>query len=54
MLGLENLKNIPKTFITQTKTALNGFLNKCTWGLENAKEVLVMLERVELLISKTL
>lgn len=36
------------------KTALNGFLNKCTWGLENAKEVLVMLERVELLISKTL
>lgn len=34
------------------KTALNGFLNKCTWGLETSKEVLSMLNRVEVLISQ--
>jgi len=32
--------------------ALRGFLIKCTWGIKSAKEVLEVLERVELLISK--
>ncbi|MBC7524815.1 MAG: hypothetical protein H7239_10285 [Flavobacterium sp.] len=34
------------------KTALIGFLNKCTWGQENAKEVLSILNKLELLINK--
>lgn len=34
------------------KTALNGFLNKCTWGLETAEEVLTEIKRIELLINK--
>lgn len=34
------------------KTALNGFLNKCTWGLETAEQVLAEIKKVELLITK--
>jgi hypothetical protein len=34
------------------KTALNGFLIKCTWGLETAKEVLNKLNDAELIINK--
>lgn len=34
------------------KTALNGFLIKCTWGIENAKEVLEQLNKIELIINK--
>lgn len=34
------------------KTALNGFLNKCTVGLETAQEVLDEIKKVELLITK--
>ena len=34
------------------KTALNGFLNKCTWGLETAEQVLNEIKSVEQLISK--
>jgi hypothetical protein len=34
------------------KTALNGFLNKCTWGLESAEKVLNEIKKCELLISK--
>lgn len=34
------------------KTALNGFLIKCTWDLETAKEVLIILDKLEGLINK--
>lgn len=34
------------------KTALNGFLNKCTWGLETAEQVLNEIKNVEQLITK--
>lgn len=34
------------------KTALVGFINKCTWGLETAQEVLNELNKLELLIKK--
>ena len=33
------------------KTALVGFLQKCTWEIESAEEVLKELNRVELLIK---
>ncbi len=33
------------------KTALIGFLQKCTWGIETAEEVLKELNRVEELIK---
>ena len=33
------------------KTALNGFLNKCTWGLETAEQVLTEIKNVEQLIT---
>jgi hypothetical protein len=35
------------------KTALNGFLNKCTWGLETVEQVLSEIKKVETLINKT-
>jgi hypothetical protein len=34
------------------KTALNGFLGKCTWGLDTAEQVLNEIKSVEQLISK--
>lgn len=34
------------------KTALNGFLNKCTWGLETAEQILDEINKVEQLINK--
>jgi hypothetical protein len=34
------------------KTALNGFLNKCTWDLKTAEQVLNEIKKVELLITK--
>lgn len=34
------------------KTALTGFLNKCTWGLETAEKVLSELNKLEILINK--
>lgn len=34
------------------KTALIGFLNKCTWDIETAKEVLNEINKVETLINK--
>ena len=33
------------------KTAQTGFLNKCTWDLEEAEEVLAVLNRLETLIN---
>ena len=34
------------------KSALIGFLTKCTWGVDDAKEVLRLLNEVELIINK--
>jgi len=34
------------------KTALTGFLHKCTWGLETAKEVITELNKLETLINQ--
>jgi hypothetical protein len=34
------------------KTALVGFMNKCTWGLETAREVLKELTNLEVLIKQ--
>lgn len=33
------------------KTALTGFLNKCTWGLDTAEKVLTELKKLEILIN---
>jgi len=38
------------SYYPNLKTALQGFLNKCTWGLETAKEVLNKLEEVAKII----
>jgi len=38
-------------FYPNLKTALNGFMNKCTWGLETATEVLAELNKLETLIK---
>jgi len=38
------------SYYPNLKTALQGFLNKCTWGLETAKEVLTKLEEVAKII----
>ncbi len=42
---------IENSYYPNLKSALIGFLNKCTWGLESANEVLQELKRVELLIN---
>lgn len=34
------------------KTALGGFLSKCTWGVDTAEKVIEEIKKVELLISK--
>ena len=34
------------------KTALTGFLHKCTWGLETTKEVIAELNKLETLINQ--
>lgn len=34
------------------KTALIGFLHKCTWGQENVKRILFELKKLEVLINK--
>jgi len=38
-------------FYPNLKTALNGFMNKCTWGLKTATEVLAELNKLETLIK---
>ena len=38
------------SYYPNLKTALQGFLNKCTWGLETAKEVLTKLDEVAKII----
>lgn len=43
---------IENYYYPNLKTALIGFLHKCTWGLETAKEILNELKRIETLISK--
>ena len=39
------------SYYPNLKSALIGFLNKCTWDLETAKEVLAELNKLELLIN---
>lgn len=49
--GTGEIKNIIDSYYyPNLKTALIGFLNKCTWELETAKDILAELKRVELLI----
>ena len=38
------------SYYPNLKSALIGFLNKCTWDLETAEEILKELKRLELLI----
>jgi len=41
---------IENSYYPNLKSALIGFLNKCTWDLETAEEILKELKRLELLI----
>lgn len=41
---------IENSYYPNLKTALIGFLNKCTWDLDTAEEILKELKRLELLI----
>jgi hypothetical protein len=40
------------SYYPNLKTALSGFLNKCTWGIETAEQVLSEINKVENLISR--
>lgn len=52
-VGTGEFKEFTENFYyPNLKTALSGFLSKCTWGLETANEVLSMLNRIEVLISQ--
>ena len=48
--GFEPYEFQDNAYYPNLKTALQGFLNKCTWGLETAKEVLTKLEEVAKII----
>ena len=48
----ENKLVIDNMYYPSLKTALNGFLVKCTWEIETAEEVLKELNRVENLINQ--
>jgi len=53
-VGTGEFKEFTENFYyPNLKTALNGFLNKCTWGLGTAKEVLAELTKLETLISQS-
>jgi hypothetical protein len=43
---------IENSYYPSLKSALNGFLVKCTWGLDTAEEILKELNRVEQLIKQ--
>jgi len=52
ILGTGETKEFTENFYyPNLKTALIGFLNKSTHGTENAKEVLEILNKIELLIT---
>lgn len=38
------------SYYPNLRTALEGFLSKCTWGLETAKEVITKLDEVAKII----
>lgn len=48
----ENKLVIDNMYYPSLKTALNGFLVKCTWEIKTAEEVLKELNRVENLINQ--
>lgn len=51
-VGTGEFKEFTENFYyPNLKTALNGFLTKCTWGIETAKEVLSKLNELEALIK---
>ena len=48
IVGTGEFKEFTENFYyPNLKTALSGFLNKCTWDLETAKEVLEQLLKIE-------
>ena len=52
-VGTGEFKEFTENFYyPNLKTALSGFLHKCTWGLETAKEVVFELNKLEVLINK--
>ena len=51
-VGTGEFKEFTENFYDPNlKTALNGFLTKCTWGIETTKEVLSKLNELEKLIK---
>jgi len=51
-IGTGKFKEFTENFYyPNLKTALSGFLNKCTWELETAKEVLEQLVKIENIIN---
>ena len=51
-IGTGEFKEFTENFYyPNLKTALNGFLNKSTWDLETAKEVLEQLLKIENIIN---
>jgi len=52
-VGTGEFKEFTENFYyPNLKTALSGFLNKCTWDSQTAEEVLAELKKIELLINK--
>ena len=43
---------IENSYYPNLKSALIGFINKCTWNIETAEEILKELKRIELIINK--
>jgi len=51
-VGIGKYKEFTENFYyPNLKTALSGFLNKCTWGFETANQVITELNKIELLIK---
>jgi len=47
----EFIEYVDNYYYPNLKTALTGFLNKCTWGFETANQVITELNKIELLIK---
>lgn len=51
-IGTGEFKEFTENFYyPNLKSALNGFLNKCTWGLLTVNEVIKELKKLETLIN---
>ena len=51
--GTGEIKNfIDSYYYPNLKSALMGFLNKCTWDLQTAEEILEELKKLEIKINK--